>query len=122
MASTLPPPNLVTDDKKRESVTFLEREQTNATADSEMAKPVPQVGKTDYSGAHEKTDPKEIALVKKLDRWMMPMLWSMCMSHPYCFFSLAEEPAHPREMKNDETDKILLSQIGSTTLIAMPLL
>lgn len=31
----------------------------------------------DYSGAHEKTDPKEIALVKKLDRWIMPMLWSM---------------------------------------------
>ncbi|KAI9150830.1 MFS transporter prlL [Paramyrothecium foliicola] len=33
--------------------------------------------KLDYSGAHEKTDPKEIALVKKLDRWIMPMLWSM---------------------------------------------
>lgn len=27
--------------------------------------------KTDYSGAREKTDPKEIALVKKLDRWIM---------------------------------------------------
>jgi hypothetical protein len=33
--------------------------------------------KTDYSGAREKTDPAEIALVKKLDRWIMPMLWSM---------------------------------------------
>lgn len=31
----------------------------------------------DYSGAHEKTDPKEIALVKKLDRWIMPTLWIM---------------------------------------------
>lgn len=30
----------------------------------------PQV-KTDYSGAREKTDPREIALVKKLDRWIM---------------------------------------------------
>ncbi|KAF5969175.1 hypothetical protein FBULB1_10368 [Fusarium bulbicola] len=40
-------------------------------------KTVPRVEKIDYSGAHEKTDPKEIALVKKLDRWMMPMLWSM---------------------------------------------
>ncbi|KAK0389514.1 hypothetical protein NLU13_3089 [Sarocladium strictum] len=30
------------------------------------------IGDTD-----EKTDPKEIALVKKLDRWIMPMLWSM---------------------------------------------
>ena len=27
----------------------------------------------DYSGAHEKSDPREIALVKKLDRWIMPM-------------------------------------------------
>ena len=33
--------------------------------------------KADYSGAREKTDPAEIALVKKLDRWIMPMLWFM---------------------------------------------
>lgn len=65
--------------------------------DENPQKPVPQVEKVDYSGAHEKTDPKEIALVKKLDRWIMvsvlfvdaralelctneklqPMLWSM---------------------------------------------
>ncbi|RSM02591.1 hypothetical protein CEP52_007904 [Fusarium oligoseptatum] len=45
--------------------------------DENPEKPVPIVEKVDYSGAHEKTDPKEIALVKKLDRWMMPMLWSM---------------------------------------------
>lgn len=38
-------------------------------------KPVPRIAKVDYSGAYEKTDPKEIALVKKLDRWIMPMLW-----------------------------------------------
>jgi hypothetical protein len=31
----------------------------------------------DYSGAHEKTDPAEIKLVRKLDRWIMPTLWSM---------------------------------------------
>lgn len=31
----------------------------------------------DYSGAHEKSDPAEIALVKKLDRWIMPTLWIM---------------------------------------------
>ncbi|KAI4721729.1 major facilitator superfamily transporter [Aureobasidium sp. EXF-10727] len=36
----------------------------------------PQV-KKDYSGVAEKTDPAEIALVKKLDRWIMPMLWGM---------------------------------------------
>jgi hypothetical protein len=29
--------------------------------------------KIDYSGAHEKTDPEEIALVRKLDWWIMPM-------------------------------------------------
>lgn len=34
----------------------------------------PQV-KVDYSGVAAKTDPAEIALVKKLDRWIMPMLW-----------------------------------------------
>lgn len=32
---------------------------------------------TDYSGAHKKTDPKEIALVRKLDLWIMPILWIM---------------------------------------------
>jgi hypothetical protein len=31
----------------------------------------------DYSGAIAKTDPKEIALVKKLDRRIMPTLWCM---------------------------------------------
>lgn len=32
---------------------------------------------TDYSGAHEKIDPREIALVRKLDIWIMPILWLM---------------------------------------------
>ena len=31
----------------------------------------------DYSGATAKTDPKEIALVRKLDWWIMPILWLM---------------------------------------------
>ena len=31
----------------------------------------------DYSGAHEKTDPREIKLVRKLDWYIMPMLWLM---------------------------------------------
>ena len=67
------------------------------TVHDEPEKAVPTVDKVDYSGAHAKTDPKEIALVKKLDRWIMvsplprancptigsanqrfqPMLWSM---------------------------------------------
>ena len=78
----------------------MEKVQTTNTMDSQIMteKPVPKYDKVDYSGAHEKTDPKEIALVKKLDRWIMvsqahqrisrvysladavfsqPMLWSM---------------------------------------------
>jgi hypothetical protein len=31
----------------------------------------------DYSGAKAKTDPREIALVRKLDWWIMPILWAM---------------------------------------------
>ncbi|KAH7119003.1 major facilitator superfamily domain-containing protein [Dendryphion nanum] len=31
----------------------------------------------DYSGASKKTDPREIALVRKLDLWIMPVLWLM---------------------------------------------
>lgn len=54
---------------------FMLEQQT--TRESEMLKPVPRVDNIDYSGAHEKTDPREIALVKKLDKWIMPMLWSM---------------------------------------------
>ncbi|KAH6669622.1 major facilitator superfamily domain-containing protein [Plectosphaerella plurivora] len=31
----------------------------------------------DYSGAYEKTDPREIALVRKLDWYILPLLWTM---------------------------------------------
>ncbi|KAF2437594.1 MFS general substrate transporter [Karstenula rhodostoma CBS 690.94] len=66
MASTTP--------VEKNEVLMLEQQMTN---EPDFQKPVPIVGKQDYSGAHEKTDPREIALVKKLDRWIMPMLWSM---------------------------------------------
>ncbi|KAK0367962.1 hypothetical protein CLIM01_14679 [Colletotrichum limetticola] len=36
----------------------------------------------DYSGAHEKTDPAEIALVRKLDRRIMVSLWDL--DWPFC--------------------------------------
>jgi hypothetical protein len=49
----------------------LEQVKSHATEVENAEKPVPIVDKVDYSGAHEKTDPKEIALVKKLDRWIM---------------------------------------------------
>lgn len=34
-------------------------------------KPQAPAARQDYSGAAEKTDPVEIALVRKLDRWIM---------------------------------------------------
>jgi MFS family permease len=49
--------------------------QTNASYDEETLKQSAE--RIDYSGAREKTDPAEIALVKKLDRWIMPTLWIM---------------------------------------------
>jgi MFS family permease len=61
-------------DVKKDPAVMLERAHTH---DDEPIKSVPVVTKVDYSGAHEKTDPREIALVRKLDKWIMPMLWSM---------------------------------------------
>ncbi|KAG7128979.1 MFS transporter prlL like protein [Verticillium longisporum] len=66
------------DEKTRQAE--IEHARTNESGmfdDGGPEKPVPRVDKVDQFGAHEKTDPKEIALVKKLDRWIMPMLWSM---------------------------------------------
>ncbi|KAK1487072.1 MFS transporter [Colletotrichum cuscutae] len=40
-------------------------------------KPVAKIGKVDEFGAHTKTDPKEIALVKKIDFYILPILWIM---------------------------------------------
>lgn len=41
----------------------------------EILKAEPEV--LDYSGAREKSNPREIKLVRKLDLWIMPMLWLM---------------------------------------------
>ncbi|CAI4215517.1 unnamed protein product [Parascedosporium putredinis] len=60
---------------KKDEILVVAEDSTDAVSDG--GKPVPKSDKIDYSGAHAKTDPKEIALVKKLDRWIMPMLWSM---------------------------------------------
>ena len=64
---------MATYDKKDNDVVMLEQQRTN---DDYPEKSVPAIAKVDYSGAYEKTDPREIALVKKLDRWIMPMLVS----------------------------------------------
>lgn len=42
----------------------------------EVAKAVGE-GEVDYSGFAQKTDPAEIKLVRKLDRYIMPSLWAM---------------------------------------------
>lgn len=77
----------------------VDRKGSLLVEEAEPDKNLPAIRKVDYSGAYEKTDPKEIALVKKLDRWIMvrslqraskssdedeltkslsqPMLWSM---------------------------------------------
>lgn len=54
----------------------IEKPATMMVEDIDDSLDKPQI-KKDYSGVAEKTDPAEIALVKKLDRWIMPMLWSM---------------------------------------------
>ena len=48
-----------------------QKESPQLFHDEKPEKPVPRYTQTDYSGAHEKTDPKEIALVRKLDKWIM---------------------------------------------------
>ncbi|KAK5721323.1 hypothetical protein LTR17_014693 [Elasticomyces elasticus] len=62
-------------DAKRVDNVELYPIDTNTSYDAETLKQ--PAARIDYSGAHEKTDPAEIRLVKKLDRWIMPMLWSM---------------------------------------------
>jgi hypothetical protein len=50
----------------------LERTQTNDN-DDDYPEKLERATTFDYSGAHRKTDPKEIRLVKKLDWYIMPM-------------------------------------------------
>jgi len=61
-----------------EQIDYANNDKEKTTArqtslyDEEIVKQKRELG--DYSGAKAKTDPAEIALVKKLDRWIMPML------------------------------------------------
>ena len=41
---------------------------------------------SDYSGAVNKTDPREIALVRKLDMRIMPTLWCMYFMNYVSYF------------------------------------
>ncbi|KAK7425540.1 hypothetical protein QQZ08_007981 [Neonectria magnoliae] len=53
----------------------IERVETTQ-GDDAFAK-LPRMDKVDEFGAHSKTDAREIALVKKLDRYIIPILWFM---------------------------------------------
>lgn len=49
----------------------IERAETTATNDDAVFSKFPKMDKVDQFGAHAKTDPREIALVKKLDRYIL---------------------------------------------------
>lgn len=63
------PPRVAASEAKDDGLVQLEHAETDQPP---LAK-----GPTDYSGARAKSDPVEIALVRKLDRRILPMLWGM---------------------------------------------
>ncbi|KAL1617833.1 hypothetical protein SLS54_007614 [Diplodia seriata] len=58
-----------------EKAAHMERIENVETSDGDLVKP--KMEKVDEFGAHSKTDPKEIAVVKKIDWYMLPILWLM---------------------------------------------
>jgi hypothetical protein len=56
------------DDEKPQATTLDDTRTVDTATEKHV---LPDVAAVDYSGAHEKTDPKEIALVRKLDRYIM---------------------------------------------------
>ncbi|KXH41093.1 MFS transporter [Colletotrichum simmondsii] len=58
------------------NVSQMERVLTGGS-NGGLEKPVAKIGKVDEFGAHTKTDPQEIALVKKIDCYILPILWIM---------------------------------------------
>ena len=55
----------------------VDKDQTlhiEAQCDSHQKLAMPEIEKVDHFGAHTKTDPKEIALVRKLDIYMLVSL------------------------------------------------
>ncbi|KAI6750852.1 hypothetical protein HG530_014302 [Fusarium avenaceum] len=63
--------------KTMTGVDTLDNEKQNAAHEEFSAEILDKKGNGDYSGATAKSDPEEIKLVKKLDRWIMPTLWVM---------------------------------------------
>lgn len=62
--------------EKRFSSDMPEVKQVESLQYADLEKS-PTASGGDYSGAVKKTDPKEIALVRKLDFRIMPILWAM---------------------------------------------
>ncbi|KAJ0326638.1 hypothetical protein COL5a_006826 [Colletotrichum fioriniae] len=67
----------------------------------------------DYSGAHEKTDPAEIALVWKLDRRIMPILWAMY------FMNYLDRNALPQARLNTLEEDLGLKGVEYNTAISI---
>ena len=77
----------------------------------------------DYSGAHEKTDPKEIALVRKLDWWIMPILWLMYWLNYLVrlvapCYAMAAYPTSRTGMRSLLLDSTLLRRISTSLLLS----
>ncbi|GKT43483.1 putative transporter [Colletotrichum spaethianum] len=60
----------------QDKVAVNQMEHVLTTEDPALMKQ-PVIEKVDEFGAHTKTDPKEIALVKKIDWYILPILWVM---------------------------------------------
>ncbi|KAM0280055.1 hypothetical protein ACHAQH_004250 [Verticillium albo-atrum] len=71
MSSTQPNPSAIEADQNH-----IQPVDTRNDNDDVFEK-FPRMEKVDEFGAHAKTDPREIALVKKLDLYMIPILWLM---------------------------------------------
>ncbi|WQF82548.1 Putative major facilitator superfamily, MFS transporter superfamily [Colletotrichum destructivum] len=67
----------------------------------------------DYSGAEEKTDPVEIALVRKLDRRIMPILWAMY------FLNYLDRNALPQARLNTLEEDLGLKGVEYNTAISI---
>ncbi|EGY19445.1 MFS transporter [Verticillium dahliae VdLs.17] len=67
----------------------------------------------DQFGSHKKTDPREIALVKKLDRFMLPILWLMY------FFNFLDRNAMINGRLNDLEDDLGLVGTQYNTCVSI---
>ncbi|KAF9874419.1 hypothetical protein CkaCkLH20_07982 [Colletotrichum karsti] len=67
----------------------------------------------DYSGAAEKADPAEIALVRKLDRRIMPILWAMY------FLNYLDRNALPQARLNTLEEDLNLKGVEYNTAISI---